>query len=265
MYKRQVLAPATVRGKVTSPSEPEGIPGVNVVVKGTTQGVITGVDGSYEIQVPDKYTVLQFSFIGLETRNVPLNGLLELDVELAEDIHSLDEVVVTALNLERNKSSLGYSITQVGADDISQAKENNPVNSLAGKVAGLQITESSTGVGGSTRIVLRGISSISGDNRPLFVIDGIPMLSGHNASNNNAKDGGDALTDINPEDIESISVLKGAGAAAVYGSRAANGVILITTKKGALDKGFKINFSSTYMREDPLVLPDLQNVYGQGG
>jgi TonB-linked SusC/RagA family outer membrane protein len=156
-------------------------------------------------------------------------------------------------------------VTQLGGDEVNEVKADNFANALSGKVAGLQITESATGVGGSTRIILRGITSISGNNRPLFVIDGIPMLSGYNGGNNTSKDGGDALADINPEDIESISVLKGAGAAAVYGSRAANGVILITTKRGALNKGFNISFNSTYMRNDPLVLPDLQNVYGQGG
>ncbi len=160
---------------------------------------------------------------------------------------------------------LGYSVTQLDGDEVNEVKADNFANALTGKVAGLQITESATGVGGSTRVILRGITSISGNNRPLFVIDGIPMLSGYNAENNTSKDGGDALADINPEDIESISVLKGAGAAAVYGSRAANGVILVTTKKGEMKKGIGISFHSTYARDEPAVLPDLQNVYGQGG
>lgn len=260
-----VLTPVTIRGKVTSSSEPEGIIGVNVVVKGSTQGVITGLDGSYEIQVPDAYAVLQFSFIGMETLDLPLNGQLDGDLVMREDVLALEEVVVTALNLERNKSSLGYSISQVGADEINQAKENNPLNSLAGKVAGLQITKSPTGVDGSSRVVLRGVASLLGNNRPLFVIDGIPMDAGYGGGNRwGGQDSGDALADLNPEDIESMSVLKGAGAAAAYGSRGANGVIIITTKSGQKRKGIGVSFSSSYSVETPMVSPKFQNDYAQG-
>lgn len=260
-----VFTPATIRGRVTSPSEPEGIIGVTVVVKGTTQGVITGLDGSYEIQVPDKYSVLQFSYIGLEAMDLPLNGKVVLDVEMNEGVHALEEVVVTALNLERNKSSLGYSISQVGADELNQAKENNPLNSLAGKVAGLQITKAPTGVDGSSRVILRGVTSLLGNNRPLFVIDGIPMDAGYGGGNRwGGQDSGDALADLNPEDIESMSVLKGAGAAAAYGSRGANGVIIVTTKKGTKRKGIGVSFSSSYSVETPMVTPEFQNDYAQG-
>jgi TonB-linked SusC/RagA family outer membrane protein len=255
----------TVTGTVVSATDQSPLPGVNVIIKGTDIGTITDVNGNYSLQVDGDGAILVFSYVGFLSEEIEVGNQNVINVALPESIEALEEIIVTGLSIERDKESLGYSVSQLSGDEVNQVKADNFADALSGKVAGLQITESSTGVGGSTRIILRGISSISGDNRPLFVIDGIPMLSGHNASNNNAKDGGDALTDINPEDIESISVLKGAGAAAVYGSRAANGVILITTKKGALDKGFKINFSSTYLREDPLVLPDLQNVYGQGG
>ncbi|MDX2432168.1 MAG: SusC/RagA family TonB-linked outer membrane protein, partial [Bacteroides sp.] len=256
---------ATIRGKVTSGSDPDGVPGANVVLKGTTQGVITGADGNFEIEVPDKYSVLQVSFIGLETQEIALNGRDMVNVEMGEDLHSIDEVVVTALNRERDKSSLGYSVSQVGGDAINQAKENNPVNSLAGKVAGLSITKSPTGVDGSSRVVLRGVASLLGNNRPLFVIDGIPMDAGFGGGGRwGGKDNGDALADLNPEDIESMSVLKGAGAAAAYGSRGANGVIIITTKKGTKRKGIGVSFSSSYTMETPMVSPEFQYDYAQG-
>lgn len=254
-----------VTGKITSVSETMGLPGVNVVIKGTTTGVITDFDGNYSIEVPDNYTVLQFSFIGFETQDMPVTGKKVIDVVLKENMESIDEVVVTALSIERSKSSLGYSVTQVGSDQINQAKENNPVNSLAGKVAGLQITKAPTGVDGSSRVILRGVASLLGNNRPLFVIDGIPMDAGYGGGNRwGGKDGGDALSDLNPEDIESMSVLKGAGAAAAYGSRGANGVILVTTKKGKKRDGIGISFSSGFTMETPMVTPDFQNSYAQG-
>lgn len=211
---------------------------MNVVIKGTTKGVITDINGKYQIDVSDVNAVLQYSFIGFDTQEIPVNGQSTINVVLVENMQSIDEVVVTALAIERDKNSLGYSITQIAGDQISQAKENNPINSLAGKVAGLQITKAPTGVDGSSRVILRGVASLLGNNRPLFVIDGIPMDAGYGGGSRwGGKDNGDALADLNPEDIESMSVLKGAGAAAAYGSRGANGVILVTTKKGKTEKG----------------------------
>lgn len=254
-----------IKGRVTSAREPQGLPGVNVVIKGTAKGVTTGMDGTYSIEVPEESVILSFSFIGFQPQEIAVNGQRELNVVLVEDIQSIDEVVVTALSIERDKNSLGYSITQVGSDEINRAKENNPVNSLAGKVSGLQITKSPTGVDGSSRVVLRGVASMLGNNRPLFVIDGIPMDAGFGGGGRwGGKDSGDALADLNPEDIESMSVLKGAGAAAAYGSRGANGVILITTKKGKNKRGIGISFSSGYTVENPMVTPDFQNEYTQG-
>ena len=261
----EVQKVSTVTGKVTSPTETMGLPGVNVVIKGTTKGVITNLDGEYTIEVPDNFTVLQFSFIGFETQDIPVAGKSVIDVVLMENAEAIDEVVVTALNIQRNKSSLGYSVTQIGSDEINQAKENNPVNSLAGKVAGLQITRAATGVDGSSRVVLRGVSSMLGNNRPLFVIDGIPMESSYGGGGRwGGTDSGDALSDLNPEDIESMTVLKGAGAAAAYGSRGANGVILVTTKKGKNRQGIGVSVSSGYTVETPMVTPDFQNEYAQG-
>ena len=257
-----------VTGKVTSKTETQGLPGVNVIIKGTVTGMITDVNGNYRINVSSRDAVLQFSFIGFQSREIPVNGQTVIDVELEEDVHSIDEVVVTALSIERNKNSLGYSVSQVGNEEFSQAKENNVMNSLAGKVSGLQISTTPSGVDGSTRVVLRGISSLSGNNRPLIVVDGVPVnggtFSGAGTSSGETKDMGDALSDINPEDVESMSVLKGAGASAAYGSRGANGVILITTKKGAKKKGIGVSLSSNFTIEQPYIYPDMQNVYGQG-
>ena len=255
----------TVTGTVISATDQAPLPGVNVIVKGTNEGTITDVDGNYSIEVEGEGTILVFSYVGFLSEEFKVGNQNVINISLAESIEALEEIVVTGLSIERDKESLGYSVSQVSGDEVNDVKADNFADALSGKVAGLQVTQSATGVGGSSRIILRGITSISGNNRPLFVIDGIPMLSGYNAANNTSKDGGDALADINPEDIESISVLKGAGAAAVYGSRAANGVILITTKKGELDKGLGISFHSTYAASEPAVLPDLQNVYGQGG
>lgn len=254
---------AVITGKVTSENEPQGLPGVTVVVKGTTNGVVTDFDGNFQLEVPDKYAILSISFIGFQSQEVALNGRTSVQVEMVEDVQSIDEVVVTALAIQRDKESLGYSISQVGADEINQAKENNVMNSLAGKVAGLQISTTPSGVDGSTRVVLRGISSLSGNNRPLVVIDGIPVAGGSFGGGDNI-DRGDAMSDINPEDVESMSVLKGAGASAAYGSRGANGVILITTKKGKKRKGIGVSVSSNYTVEQAYMYPEMQNEYGQG-
>ena len=255
----------TITGTVSSMMDGTPIPGVNVVVKGSTTGTITDIDGRYSIDVAGEGTILVFSFVGYSTEEIEIQGRTVIDMILAESLESLNEIVVTGLSIERERESLGYSISQVSGDAVNNVKADNFVNALSGKVAGLQIIESSTGVGGSTRVVLRGISSMLGNNRPLFVIDGIPMIANFNDGNDPNKDSGDALADINPEDIESVSVLKGAGAAAIYGSRGANGVILVTTKKGTLNKGLGVSFNSSFAMEEPMVLPDLQNKYGQGG
>ena len=255
----------TITGTIVSEVNGSAIPGINVVIKDTNTGTITDLDGKYSIEVESNEAILVFSFVGFVTEEVTVGNQSVIDVVLIESIESLEEIVVVGLNIERDKESLGYSVSQVSGDEVNKVKADNFANALSGKVAGLQITESATGVGGSTRVVLRGISSMRGNNRPLFVIDGVPMSAGYNSNNNATKDGGDALADINPEDIESISVLKGAGAAAVYGSRGANGVILINTKKGALGSGIGLSFNTSYTSDMPFVLPDLQNVYGQGG
>ncbi len=270
--KMVAIAPETgfrkhvVSGWVVSAGTGESIPGVNVFIEGTSTGTVTGPGGQFRLEVPGGKSILVFSFVGYKPVKIPAAGVTQLTVHLQETAEQIKDVVVTALNIARDKSSLGYSIAKVNSREISEVKLNNPFNSLAGKVAGLQITTSPTGVDASARVVLRGVASLSGGNRPLIVIDGIPVSGGTygGASEWGGVDRGDALSDINPEDVESISVLKGAGAAAVYGSRGANGVILITTKKGTNRKGLGISFSSSFLASNPMKYPKLQNEYGQG-
>ena len=255
----------TIMGKVTSGTDNQTLPGVTVLAKGTFNGVITNADGSYQITVPSN-TILVFSFIGFLPQEIPVQGKSTIDVELMENVTQLNEVVVTALNISRTKSSLGYSVTSIKGDNLTQAKENNIVNTLSGKVAGLQVSKNASGVNGSSRVILRGVASLLGENRPLIVVDGVPVFGGHGGLDRwgRGTDHGDALSDINPEDVDNISILKGAGAAAAYGSRGANGVILITTKKGNLRKGLGVSLSSGYTNDSPLLYPEFQNEYGHG-
>lgn len=253
----------TVTGTVTSMMDQEAIPGVNVILQGSGAGTITDIDGNYSLQIDGENAILVFSYVGFVSEEIEVGNQSIINVTLVESIESLEEIVVTAMNIERDKSSLGYSISQVDSEEFTEVKQNNPLNSLQGKVAGLQINTIPSGVDGSSRVVLRGVSSINGSNRPLIVIDGIPVDGGSYGTQRD-KDMGDALSDINPEDIESVSVLKGAGAAAAYGSRGGNGVILISTKKGTARKGIGITFNSSYFIEDPYLFPRMQDEYGQG-
>ncbi len=255
-----------VTGRVTS-EDGAPLPGVNVFIKGTTRGTITDMDGNYSLEVPDGATVLVFSFVGYEPQEIPVGDRTVLNVQLTESVQKLEKVVVTGLGISRRQKSLGYAVSEVGGEEVSQAKEANMINSLAGKVAGLQINRTAGGVGSSSRVILRGITSLLGSNRPLFVVDGVPVSSGNlgSAGEWGGRDMGDNIADINPEDIESISVLKGPSASAIYGSIGANGVILITTKSGKKKEGVGVEFSTSASMETPLVLPELQNKYGMGG
>ncbi len=244
------------------------IPGVNVLVKGSNQGTISDIDGQYRINVADDTEALVFSFVGYETLEVPIGTRSIIDVDLTEDARQLGEVVVTALGVERETKALGYAVEEVQGTSITQARETNLVNSLSGRVAGVNVTGSSTTVGGSARITIRGESSLNiNKNQPLFIVDGVPInnnVIGSSGSGNLETDYGNGAGEINPDDVESISVLKGPNAAALYGSRAANGVIIITTKSGKNNKGLGVSVNSTATFEDPLRLPDWQDVYGQG-
>lgn len=255
-----------VTGKVTSQSDGEALIGVSVVIKGTSKGVITNIDGVYSIPV-DQGSILSFSFVGYLSEEVTITDQSVVDIQLTPDLKQLEEVVVTALGITKEKKTLGYAVTDVDGDELTQARENNVINSLNGKVAGLTISQTASGVAGSNRVVLRGNSSLTGNNEVLYVIDGIPFdnTSNQNGSDEwgNGLDLGNGVGDLNPDDIESVSVLKGANAAALYGSRAANGAIVITTKKGK-SKGLGVSFSSNYVFEDVAINPEYQNKFGQG-
>lgn len=248
----------------------EPLIGVSVVVKGATGlGVVTDIDGNYKINVKDKNAVLVFSYIGYTPQEVKVGGRASVDVTMKDESSVLKEVVVTAMGIKRKESSLTYSTQQVKASDLNRVQDPNVANSLEGKVSGVTITPSAGGAGGASKIILRGNKSILGSSTPLIVVDGVPMNnsqrgqvgSGANMLTTGVSEGGDALSMINPDDIESINVLKGANAAALYGSEAANGVLMITTKKGREGK-VGVNFSSNVTFDTPLTTPKIQNIYG---
>lgn len=256
----------TVSGKVTSIDDGTALPGVNVVLKGTTTGTVTDIDGNFTLTLPTGEGTLVFSFIGLATEEISVGSRSVIDVQMSQDVQQLSEVVVTAQSIEREKRELGYSITSIGGEELTKARDVNVVNSLSGKIPGVQVTSSGGTLGGSTNILIRGASSLTGDNQPLFIVDGVP-LSNQNISSGSRITGtidtGNRAGDINSDDIASVSVLKGAAAAALYGQRAKNGVILITTKRGKKGKG-QIAFNSSYRFDNVLKLPDFQNEYAAG-
>ncbi len=247
-----------IKGVITD-MDKKPIHGANILVKGTIRGTSSNQNGEFALAVNGNDKTLQISFIGMETVEVEIGSQSFFPVSLKEGI-VLEEVIVTAMGIKRSEKSIGYSATQITGGDISQTNESNLINALSGKVAGVDISSSSGGVGSSSRIIIRGVSSISSDNQPLFVIDGIPVIN--NLRSRGTVDYGNALSDINPNDIESLTVLKGASAAALYGSQAANGVIIITTKSGTSGVGFE--FSTGISIDRPFRLPDYQNKYGPG-
>ena len=241
------------------------LPGATVLIQGTTTGTSTDFDGNYSIDA-NVGDVLNFSYVGYSTQSVLVEPSGGISVILQPD-NALEEVVVTALGIRREEKALGYSVQSVKGEGLTEARESNISNALSGKVAGVQVTGTSGSVGATSRIVLRGNSSITGNNEPLYVVDGVPI---DNRSFGNAGSGGgvdlpNGAADINPDDIESISVLKGPNAAALYGLRAGNGVIVITTKRGSGAKKFSVSVNSNVTFSDPLIIPDYQNSYGQGG
>jgi TonB-dependent SusC/RagA subfamily outer membrane receptor len=235
----------TVTGKVSDASGP--LPGVTVIIKGTKTGTQTDFDGNYSIRA-NAGAVLQFSFIGMKTVDQTVGASNSMNIVMQEDAQSLDEVVVTALGISREKKSLGYASQSVSGEDVSTVNSGNVTNALSGKVAGVQIKRN-TNMGGSTNIVIRGNTSLTGDNQALFVVDGVPMSNANlnTAGQQTARGGfdyGNFASDINSDDVESVNVLKGAAATALYGSRAANGAIIITTKKGTKNNKVDITVNS---------------------
>ncbi len=262
----------TVSGVVTEKGSAIPLTGVNVSIEGTSKGSVTDFDGKYSIVAEStKGKTLVFSFLGFKTVSVVLTGENQIvDLVLEEDATSLDEIVVTALGIKRESKALGYSLTKVDGDEMAQVKTASAVNSLQGRVAGVNISTSSTGASGSSRVIIRGASSLTGNNQPLYVVDGIPIINNTNGSvvgptNDGTGDGGDDISSLNSDDIESVSVLKGSSAAALYGSLASNGVIMITTKSGKGQQGLGVEYSSSYTFDKINTdLQDFQNVYGAG-
>lgn len=254
-----------VSGIVTSSEDGYGLPGVTIQVKGTTKGTVTGLDGDYTIVAGSRDT-LTFSYVGYQTQHIPVQGRSKIDVVMSTDALMLDNVVVTALGIKRQKRELGYATEDISGADLQRSGSDNVIGSLSGRAAGVQIINSDGVAGGSSRIVIRGNNSIFGDNQPLIVVDGVPMTNEGGVTGwDGGQDWGTALNNINQEDIEDLNILKGPTAAALYGSRGGNGVVLITTKKGKKQKGLGINFSSTYKLTTPYGYRDVQNKYGAGG
>lgn len=261
-----VVQQDTVTGIVTDAESGEPLPGVNISVEGTVSGTATGLDGDFELMVSDLQQVLVVSYIGYITQRVQLEGRDDLNIQLDPDITGLDELVVTAFGISRQRAALGYSVGEVEGDEFTQAREINLGNALSGRIAGVNASSTATGPGGTSRVIIRGNGSLSGNNQPLYVVNGIPINNSNqgSAGTYGGQDGGDGLISVNPDDIESISVLKGGTAAALYGSRASNGVVLITTKSGGGQQGIGVEYNATYTIENPLSFPDWQYRYGSG-
>lgn len=254
-----------VKGVVTATSDGLPMPGVTILDKSNQTGTTTNVDGEYSISVTDQ-SVLVFSFIGFSTKEITVGNQSIINVALDEQTSELSEVVVTSFGMQRDQKSLGYSVTQLSGDKFTESRAINLGNALTGKVAGVNVTPPATGAAGSTRVVIRGGSSLTGNDQPLYVVNGVPIESGNLGSAGlwGGNDAGDGLAAINPDDIESLSVLKGNTAAALYGARAANGVIIITTKGGTARKGVGVAINSNFTVESVVDRTDFQRIYGPG-
>lgn len=262
----QLMAQDRTLTGVVKDENGQALPGVNVLLKGSNRGTSSDGSGTFKLTVPNAGTLI-FSSVGYATKEMAFTAAQSsIEMSMAPDNRTLTEVVVTALGISKDQKVLSYATQQIPTATISKARELNVANSLIGRVAGLDVARSSSGVGGSSRVVLRGDRSITGNNQALIVIDGVPMdnsnFSPGNA--NGGRDGGDGLSSVNPDDIESINVLRGASATALYGSRAANGALIINTKKGATRKGFGVTINSSFQAEQAMILQKFQNEYGQG-
>ena len=263
------LAQTKVNGTVVSQEDNEPVIGVSVLVVGTNIGTVTDANGAFSLTVPEGKSQLRFTYVGMETLEVSARP--NMRIVLRNGDTNLDEIVVTAMGISREKKALGYAVSEVNGDELIKSRGglSNPVNALQGKVAGLQISSGAGSMGGSSKVLIRGNNSLSGSNQPLFVVDGVP-LEGKDFNTTDTQRGGggydygNLIQDLNPDDIESLSVLKGAAASALYGSRASNGVIMITTKKAQKQVGLGVEFSSTVGIERVTKLPKLQSEYGGG-
>ncbi|MBK7709820.1 MAG: SusC/RagA family TonB-linked outer membrane protein [Bacteroidales bacterium] len=255
----------TVTDKQGSP-----LPGVNVVVTGTAQGTITDIAGSYSIDVPKGSQSLTFTFVGMQSQEVVIGSLTQINIAMIESAIGLDEVVVTALGIKREVKALGFAAQKIGEQDLSASRETSITNYLTAKVAGVQVLKTASGTGGSTNVVIRGNKSFTGSNKPLYVVDGMPIYNNSNDNKYNAVasagiDYGDGIGGINPQDVESMNVLKGPAATALYGSRGSNGVVVITTKSGkGAKKGIGVEVNSGVTFEKLYLVPNYQNQFGSG-
>ena len=270
----QVLVAQTkeISGTVTSADDGGSLPGVSVSVKGTTLGTITDMDGAFKLKVPQDAKTLVFSFVGMSTQEVVVGNQTSFNIQLKSETIGVDEVIVTAMGIARDKKALGYSVSEFNSEALENVQVLDASTALQGKVAGVSISSSSGAPGASTRVLVRGVSSLTGSNQPLYIIDGVPVNNEYSNANSTSAatnatrtiDFGNAASDINPDDIESISVLKGAAATSLYGSRAANGVIMIKTKGGQKNKDLQVSFSSAYAFNEVGRLPYYQKQFGQG-
>ncbi len=262
----------TISGQVTDLENGGALPGVNVFAQGTTSGTVTDIDGNYQVTVGDEVTALVFSSVGYTTEEISINGRSVIDMALAPDIQALSEVVVTALGIKKEAKSLGYATAKVEPEEFNVNRTPNFANALQGKVPGVNITGLGSGPQGSSKIRIRGISSFGGNNSPLIVVNGVPIDNTNAGANgatsergsNRTSDSGDGLSSINPDDITSMNILKGAAASALYGSRAKDGVIMITTRNRAAGKGIQVEYNTNYTLDVPLDYTDYQYQYGQG-
>lgn len=260
---------STVKGTVTD-SKNEPLIGVSVLVQGSTNGTITDVNGNYILNNVPSNATIEISYVGMKSQTIPVNGQETINVVLKDDTELLDEVVVTALGIKRAEKSLSYATQKISGDDLQTVPSSNVLSNLAGKTAGMMVSNSGAGVGSSVKVVLRGNRSIYGNNQPLYVVDGTPINSKSFTNGANADagyggniDAGDGMAGINPDDIESINVLKGASASALYGSQAANGVIMITTKRGIEGKT-SLSFNSSFQADIPYITYKFQDAYEMG-
>ena len=263
----QGLSQITINGQVIDTSNGEPLIGVSIFIK-NIQGVgtITDIDGNYELEVPDRNAILIFSFLGYDDQEVQVGENTRLDVSLSESSQQLDEIVVTALGIKRQKRELGYSTESFDGEELVLSNAPNVVNALSGKSAGVQVTSGNGVDGGTTRFVIRGNNNIDANNQPLIVVDGVPLENDPGLTDiGRGVDWGSAINNINPNDIQDINILKGPTASALYGSRGANGVVLITTKRGKKQKGIGINYNVNHKFIQPFYYRDVQNIFGAGG
>ncbi len=257
----------TISGKITSSEDGTGMPGVNIIIKGTQKGTTTNASGAYSLEVSGSNPVLIISFVGYTAQEIAVGNRNVIDVSLTPSAENLKEVVVTALGIKREEKSLGYSVGKVDGKELNRVAQENVLNAMAGKVAGVTIS-STGGTGSSVSMIIRGATSLSSDNQPLFVVDGVPLANTLNnisqVGNDNKADFGNSISNLNPDDIENISILKGPSAAALYGSRAGNGVVLITTKNGSKAKKMTVSITSNTVFDKPFKFLKWQTQFGPG-